>query len=70
MADDTIVKVERNVMDLRRRAKISTQYGTPSHQYLPDEARHQMGGEPIVYFFAQSKDGRWVLLQRAPKQNW
>jgi len=67
---DTIVKVERNVMAYWRRAKVKPQFGEAVYQSLPDEARHQMGGEPIAYFFAQSKDGRWVLLQRAPAQNW
>ena len=68
---DPIVKVERNLFAYWKPAKLSTQYGAaPWYQTLPDDARYQMGGDTVVHFFGQLKDGRWTLLNRAPPQDW
>ena len=68
---DPIVKVERNPMAYWKLAKLTTQYGSsPWYQRLPDDVRHQMGGEKVAHFFGQLKDDKWVLLNRAPSQSW
>jgi hypothetical protein len=70
MPDDVIVKVKRTIMAYWNPVEISTKGGTLVMQFLPEDVKHRMGGEGVVYFHAEQKDGRWLLKSRAPKQSW
>jgi hypothetical protein len=70
MHDDVIVKVKRTIMAYWNPVEISTKGGAPVMQFLPEDVKHRMGGEGVVYFHAEQKDGRWSLKSRAPKQSW
>jgi hypothetical protein len=70
MPDDVIVKVKRTIMAYWNPVEISTKGGTLVRQFLPEDVKHRMGGEEVVYFYAERKEGRWLLRSRAPKQSW
>jgi hypothetical protein len=70
MPNDVIVKVKRAIMAYWNPVEISTKGGTLVMQLLPEDVKHRMGGEEAVYFYAEQKDGRWLLKSRAPKQSW
>ena len=70
MSDNPIVKIERTIMAYRKPARFSTQYGPTTTQHLTDDIRQKMGGESVVYFFGKLEEGKWVILDRAPKQTW
>lgn len=70
MSDETIVKVERNVMAYWKAAKINPQYGSVKEQRLTDMDKEKMGGLNVAYFYAELQGDKWCLIRRAPTQGW
>jgi hypothetical protein len=71
VADYDIYQVTRDPMNLRHRGRVKTRYGGYDKiEEIPETARFQMGGEKVVYFTGETKDGKAVLYNRVPDPKW